>query len=122
MELCDQLLTGSTDAEAWEKAVMMVEVAVEEGGCSQTDGGDEVLYGRAGLLWGLMNFEKLMDKHGQGRRGVRGGDGGVERLVRGIVEAGRRGRGLLRREGGVDVKGHENALMWTWHGKMYLGA
>ena len=104
------------DEGKWEKAMITLEFAVRIACESDENGVDEVLYGRAGLLWALLNLKKLDPKvRERMQQWVDGGDI-VRVLVQKIIDAGRRGRIKAKKEHNCD------ALMWEWHDKMYLGA
>ncbi|KAA8902241.1 hypothetical protein FN846DRAFT_955672 [Sphaerosporella brunnea] len=112
-----QLLSLGDDAEEWEKAMVTLGSAVQAACESDEVGGDEVLYGRAGLLWAIMNFQKL---GGRAEEGVKQwGPDIVPTIVRKIIESGTK-RTLQYMEATGDH--NEGVLMWEWHGKMYLGA
>jgi len=108
--------SDNEDDSRCEKAIVTLGFAVRIARASDRDGGDEVLYGRAGLLWALLNLEKLHPKAGERIRGWADGDDVIGILVRRIIDAGRRGRVTAKKEYNVDT------LMWEWHDSMYLGA
>lgn len=73
-------------------------------------GGDEVLFGRAGLLWAILNIrEHRLDD--QTRAALQPIFDAVPNLIDAMVDAGRQGR-----KDYVDKNGSEEALplMWTW--------
>lgn len=74
------------------------------------DDGCEVLYGRAGLLYGLLRLRK--------NELVSVGD--LELVITSIMTRGRFGASVYR----DSIPNHQQspALMWSWHGKRYLGA
>ncbi|KAJ0414854.1 hypothetical protein BJY00DRAFT_18564 [Aspergillus carlsbadensis] len=89
-------------------------------------GADEVLFGRAGLLWMLLNVRRW-EEQGEGvfdekQRAVLGGalgDDTVGRLVEVIVRAGREGgvecRKILEKKGeSLTGDEEEMPLMWVW--------
>ncbi|KAE8350996.1 putative lanthionine synthetase C family protein [Aspergillus coremiiformis] len=86
---------------------------------NQIMGGDELLYGRPGLLWSILNlrfsnFDKATSKRLQPVF-----DAGP-RIVDVIVDAGRQGR-----KDYIQIYGEKGALplMWSWkEGRFYLGA
>ncbi|RHZ55223.1 lanthionine synthetase C family protein [Aspergillus thermomutatus] len=82
-------------------------------------GGDEVLYGRAGLLWSILNMRvlRLDEKSTEALNPV---FESVPQLIEVIVEAGRRGfRDYVQAHGNSDAL----PLMWTWkEGRYGLGA
>jgi hypothetical protein len=84
-------------------------------------GGDEVLYGRAGLLFALLNLRtlapELRDESVKEMLKISFAD--IPKLVNVIVETGLRGS-----EDYKSVHGSQEALplMWPWHEKFYVGA
>lgn len=113
VELLQQMHSKKFDKDITMKAITTLRHAVKEATEVDDDGGDEVLYGRAGLLWALLNLRKE-----KAERNVAWipddilGDDLISYIVMAILEAGRRGKGKFGVEG----------LMWEWHGKGYLGA
>lgn len=84
---------------------------------SEDDSGDEVLYGRVGMLWTLLNVNaaaKRAQKQDLPELQQFREDAAVKSLVDKIIAAGRRGA-----EG---FEGRSLPLMWEWHYKYYLGA
>lgn len=73
-------------------------------------GGDEVLYGRAGLLWAILNIRNhVFDQ--DTRAALRPIFEAVPKLVDAIVEAGKQGaRDFVKRYGAKDAF----PLMWPW--------
>jgi len=118
---CSQLLRGDEAEERWDKSMVTLENAVTNAIQSDADGGDEVLYGRAGLLWGLLNFQALRKKQRENGSATEYVDREdlVAGLVGKIIDAGRRGRKKYQEATDQRV---DKVLMWEWHGKMYLGA
>ncbi|KAK0473355.1 lanthionine synthetase C-like protein [Armillaria novae-zelandiae] len=74
------------------------------------DDGCEVLYGRAGLLYGLLRLRK--------NDLVSVGD--IELVISSIMTRGRFGASVYRDS--IPNQQQSPALMWSWHGKRYLGA
>ncbi|KAK0199885.1 hypothetical protein DFS33DRAFT_1365590 [Desarmillaria ectypa] len=74
------------------------------------DDGCEVLYGRAGLLYGLLRLRKY--------ELVSAKD--IELVVSSIMTRGRFGASVYRDS--IPNKQQSPALMWSWYGKRYLGA
>lgn len=90
-----------------------------------TDEGCEVLYGRAGLLYALSYLRNATQNYGPQERVPLENlisDTTISRLVDSIVFRGKRGAHFLslgfRGSGAVNLP----PLMWSWHGKRYLGA
>ncbi|KAJ7139031.1 hypothetical protein C8R44DRAFT_693432 [Mycena epipterygia] len=97
---------------------------------SDDDDGCEALYGRAGLLYALLRLRSAS------RRKTVSGDSGladlvnttaalsseenIKLLVQSIVLRGESGAAVYAAE--LAGKGSSPPLMWTWHGKRYLGA
>lgn len=74
------------------------------------DDGCEVLYGRAGLLYGLLRLRK--------NDLVSVGD--IELVISSIMTRGRFGVSVY--QDNIPNQQQSPALMWSWHGKRYLGA
>lgn len=91
-DLTVQIVRGATRA------------AIKIGG---DEGNDEVLYGRAGLIWALMTLQQWEVDLGFDI------DATLRELVARIIEAG---------QTGAKRYGVKEGLMWEWHGKAYLGA
>ncbi|KAF5340392.1 hypothetical protein D9611_007818 [Ephemerocybe angulata] len=118
----------------WDASVRLLwdalgRVGVEDGVGDEGDGGSEVLYGRAGFLYGLLYLRKALEglEVGPGeesseerRQVVREltGDGNLTRVADVIVQRGRVGARRYAKEVGED---RAPPLMWRWHGKAYLG-
>ncbi|KAF7597487.1 LanC-like protein 2 [Aspergillus hancockii] len=83
----------------------------------ETTGGDEFIYGRAGLLWSILNL-RLQKFQGDAQKHLQRVFDAVPDLVDVIIDAGRQGRKDYIKE-----HGEEEALplMWSWK-KFYLGA
>jgi hypothetical protein len=86
---------------------------------NQNMGGDEVLYGRAGLLWSILNIRVLSldEKSTQALKPI---FESVPHLIKVIVDAGRQGhRDYVQAYGNTDAL----PLMWTYkEGRYGLGA
>lgn len=112
--------------ENWRSAKEYLEYTVDStlsNPNDNTDDGSEVLYGRAGLLYALLYLRNAIQDYGQQQRTSLENlisDTTISRLVDSIVSRGKRGAHLLSLRNG----GGENLppLMWSWHGKQYLGA
>jgi hypothetical protein len=90
-----------------------------------TDDGCEILYGRAGLLYTLLYLRKAVRDYGQHERAPLENlisDATISRLVDSIVFRGKRGAHLLSLEFSGSGTVSLPPLMWSWHGKRYLGA
>ena len=91
-----------------------------------TDDGCEVLYGRAGLLYALLYLRNSIQDNGQQERTPLENlisDTTISRLVDCIVFRGKRGANHLSLGfGGSSSAVNIPPLMWSWHGKRYLGA
>jgi len=90
-----------------------------------TDEGCEVLYGRAGLLYALSYLRNAIRDYGQQERAPLEdliSDTTISRLVESIVSRGKRGAHFLSLEFGGSGAVNLPPLMWSWHGKRYLGA
>ncbi|PGH12191.1 hypothetical protein AJ80_06811 [Polytolypa hystricis UAMH7299] len=92
-----------------------VNIAIEEG---QQLGGDEALYGRAGLLWAVLNLRKLRFDAAS-REALEPVFDAIPKLVGNII-----GAGILGAQEYLEMYGESSALplMWPWHGKYYAGA
>lgn len=90
-----------------------------------TPGNDcEVLFCRAGLLYALLALRRATRRAGVAPAKIEGlaeitADDVLQRLVDDIVARGRVGAVEYAR--GVDGRGKLPGLMWSWHGKRYLG-
>ncbi|KAF7164233.1 hypothetical protein CNMCM6106_000814 [Aspergillus hiratsukae] len=86
---------------------------------NQNMGGDEVLYGRAGLLWSILNM-RVLSLDEKSTKALKPVFESVPHLIKVIVEAGRQGY-----EDYVQAYGKSDALplMWTYkEGRYGLGA
>lgn len=99
-----------------------VEVAIED---KDNVSADEILYGRAGLLWAMLNLEvwhngnpgRIADEERQDLEKVVGMSL-VDKVFGNIIEAGDAGATMFE-----DISRQtELPLLWKWHGKLYLGA
>ncbi|KAG9017683.1 hypothetical protein FRB90_000273 [Tulasnella sp. 427] len=108
---------------AWNGAIINFKAAVDLAIKDTQLGGDEVLYGKAGLLWGMLNVRAALAE-GLGQERNREeleefiNDDSIRDLVENIVEDGKAGAEDYKAEYGRE--GPE--LAWPWHGKYYLGA
>lgn len=127
---------GGTDRS--RAAAILVREAIEfavDGNDPKDDGGCEVLYGRAGLLYATLFLRSVISdrkRHAQRQLPTDAfvlileqlcHEQNVGALVDEIIARGRRGAKLFARE----ARGHDQeelnapALMWSWHSKRYLG-
>ncbi|KAF8908178.1 hypothetical protein CPB84DRAFT_1674366 [Gymnopilus junonius] len=84
----------------------------------------EVLYGRAGLLYALLYLRKAIKGKPQQQITLLEGltsDSNLARVVDSIVSRGKHGAFSLSSEFRPDDGPRLPPLMWTWHGKRYLG-
>ena len=114
-----------------------INAALEHDRHIRSGGGCEVLYGRAGLLWTLINLRRLCDDAHLGTSRRRGSGGGrrsvmlrklaeyvrdevLQVLVDMIVSAGKKGAEMYEEQYGERPVGMR--LIWNWHDAWYLGA
>ncbi|KZT02775.1 uncharacterized protein LAESUDRAFT_388250 [Laetiporus sulphureus 93-53] len=108
-----------------------VEAALDE---RLDDDGCEVLYGRAGLLYALLLLRSALNSFvGSELRNEREGspirqtvehlcaDQNIQALVNDIVKRGKVGAEEYKEQLDVDERGRGPPLMWSWHGKRYVG-
>ncbi|KAI5122000.1 hypothetical protein M0805_001832 [Coniferiporia weirii] len=114
-----------TAGDHWTAATKTLQIAVQVAVEDDSLGGDEVLYGRAGLLWAMLNLRSWLEVDGLASerkddltRIVGSQVSVIEELVDEIMEAGDSGAQLYERSGADTGL----PLMWQWHGKYYLGA
>ncbi|KAG7095075.1 hypothetical protein E1B28_005864 [Marasmius oreades] len=100
-----------------------------------SDDGSEVLYGRAGFLYGLLFLRSLISRRastGTSKSAEEGttaleklvSDSSLSIVIQSIIQRGRVGAELYASETS-SVRGPSGCvppLMWSWHGKRYLGA
>ena len=92
---------------------------------SNKEDGCEVLYGRAGLLYALLYIRKSFQGRPRQEQALVGdisSDQILASLVDSIMTRGKHGGFLLSSEFRTGDFAHLPPLMWTWHGKRYLGA
>ena len=121
---CDRTANRISGQDEWSKAVEMIKRAVSYAAADDSIGGDEVLYGRAGLLWAMLNLKTWLDSR-DGRLSVERqdldnimGDNRLEVIFDEIIKAGDTSAELYKKASGESMM----PLMWPWHGKYYLGA
>lgn len=120
----------------WDAAISTIRNAVNMAIIDETLGGDEVLYVKAGLLWGMLNLHYLSTQiksgHNKGASGK-----GLDKKLQEIREiSGTKAinsvfnrilrSGIAEAQGFKDIyestKSLSPPLMWSWHGKYYVGA
>ncbi|KKZ61981.1 hypothetical protein EMCG_03538 [[Emmonsia] crescens] len=113
------VVTGSTFQRAASLDIDILQSATESAIKQGTIlGGDEALYGRAGLLWALLQIRQRCNDE-ENTAALTPVFTMIPRLVTVIIETGRVGsRDYRHLYGGQDVL----PLMWPWHDKYYLGA
>lgn len=116
--------------ELWEAATstlrQAVSVALDLESVEDGPGATEVLYGRAGLLWAILNLRQLLsnlDAETTKMPRLRSlstliSSQVVRELVDGLISAGKKGKVKFEEQYGEDGM----PLMWEWHDKFYLGA
>ncbi|KAJ7198809.1 hypothetical protein GGX14DRAFT_468927 [Mycena pura] len=128
-------LSTTPFAESWTSCAQLIQsvttltLSEDRGQNSPPDDGCEVLYGRAGLLYALLRLRAASRRviHPGGPassellttvRALSTKDT-IKNLVEAIIRRGESGASLYTAElaGGVAPP-----LMWSWHGKRYLGA
>ncbi|KAH9949671.1 hypothetical protein B0H21DRAFT_777121 [Amylocystis lapponica] len=131
LTLVCQLRSHAQDAEtpstAWEGCAQLLDGALQVAAQEDVDeDGCEVLYGRAGLLYALLYLRSELASAGaaRGRDAIAQlcGDANVQALVDDIVARGELGAESYRGELEGDERRVAPPLMWSWHGKRYLGA
>ncbi|KAF9554810.1 Lanthionine synthetase C-like protein [Agrocybe pediades] len=88
---------------------------------SNKEDGCEVLYGRAGLLYALLYLRKAFQGKDETSVHDLTSDKVLSSLVDSIMTRGKHGGFLLSSEFRTGDFAHLPPLMWTWHGKRYLG-
>lgn len=135
IELLRQIHFKASSMSIWESCLKTLRQAVSVAISDDSLGGDDVLYGRAGLLWAMLALRNCFQE-GKGDEGHRSdileivNDDFIRSMVVKTVDAGQRGADafeheyphewhvLLRHMGSTSSR----PLMWPWHGKIYLGA
>lgn len=121
---------GIGEDDDWKKAIKSLKHAVN-GSIEAEDsygGKDELLYGRAGLLWAMLNLQLWANENAteraflaEGRkhdlRSIAGADL-VEEVFTEIVESGDAGAQVAQSERNM----FGLPMIWKWHGTLYLGA
>ena len=116
----------SEDDDTWVIAMGTMNKALRVAVEDDTLGGDEILYGRAGLLWSILNLHQWLDggievpSNRKNDIAKIADDVSIKELVDKIIEAGKAGAKVYAREVGED--NYKFPLMWKWHGSYYLGA
>ncbi|KDR70227.1 hypothetical protein GALMADRAFT_892453 [Galerina marginata CBS 339.88] len=126
------LTSGGSTANGWDAAKSYLENTIDQvlaedaddNSSSDVDDSCEVLYGRAGLLYALLYLRKEI--HGKPLGEITPlerltSDTSLSGLVNAIMTRGKHGAALL--SSGVRASHNQGLppLMWTWHGKRYLG-
>jgi hypothetical protein len=97
-----------------------------------TDDGCEVLYGRAGLLYALLRLRSASDRNSSASTSARPpintalqtlvANPVLSQLVDVIIQRGKNGSAAYAAElASAGVRLSASPLMWSWHGKRYLG-
>ncbi|KAF9261129.1 Lanthionine synthetase C-like protein [Marasmius fiardii PR-910] len=102
---------------------------------SNSDDGSEVLYGRAGFLYGLLYLRKSVHRRSSTGRNESAeeelialeklvSDHSLSIVIRSVIHRGRVGAELYASEtpSARETSVRVPPLMWSWHGKRYLGA
>ncbi|OBZ77248.1 LanC-like protein 2 [Grifola frondosa] len=122
--------------ETWDECVQLLDNTVQVALDEQVGGGGcEVLYGRAGLLYALLFLRAELSAartalaqtpHDRDRviaSVIRlSSDANISALVNDIIQRGITGAKLYKDELDDEEKALAPPLMWSWHGKRYLGA
>lgn len=128
----------------WKEDVALMSRAVDVALFDEELGGDEVLYGRAGLLWALLNLRahlatdfneiskskqadlmSILRLSHQSTRSQIESQGGescdevIAEIVDVLINAGIAGAAIYKKSTGDTAA---LPLMWPWHGKFYIGA
>lgn len=94
------------------------------------DDGCEVLYGRAGMLYALMYLRKALHNVQRVPQALRNdfaqlydvtSDTTIQKLVDSIISRGKHGAYVMASEYRVQDVDRLPPLMWSWHGKRYIG-
>ncbi|KAL5514355.1 hypothetical protein ACEPAG_2443 [Sanghuangporus baumii] len=114
---------NTTDDKDWAATIQTLGNAVKTATEDQSLGGDEVLYGRAGLLWAMLNLQTWASARGVPRQMEEDiaqavNPKTIEQVIGRISEAGKLGARWYGRNYGEEPL----PLMWFWHDKFYLGA
>ncbi|KIM86630.1 hypothetical protein PILCRDRAFT_310248 [Piloderma croceum F 1598] len=110
-------------------AALQLALALEH---TATDDGCEVLYGRAGLLYALLRLRSTSDRNSSASTSARPPinpavqtlvtNTVLTQLVDAIIQRGKNGSAAYAAElASASVRVTASPLMWTWHGKRYLG-
>ncbi|KAJ6567571.1 hypothetical protein DFH09DRAFT_1155795 [Mycena vulgaris] len=128
--------TTRSIGDSWTSCAQVVQsatkmaVSEDQRGDSSDDGGCEVLYGRAGLLYALLRLRSASRRavHLGGsssdelvaKIAVLSSEDNIQLLVQSIIYRGELGAAVYAAE--LAGKLPAPPLMWTWHGKRYMGA
>lgn len=112
--------SGNVHHRVHQRDILAIRAAMDVALQQGTDiGGDELLYGRVGLLHALLNIRNLQldDESKEALEKLAFKD--ISQLVDHIVNSGKLGaRDYLKPHGEQESM----PLMWPWHGKYYTGA
>ncbi|CAL1710767.1 unnamed protein product [Somion occarium] len=125
---------GEIKSETWEPCIGLVTDALYFAINEELDAlgdGCEVLYGRAGLLYALLRLRDEVGKLALSKEQLAqpvveailavSADASIRSLVDDIVARGIEGAGSYAEELHSDERRLAPPLMWSWHGKRYLG-
>jgi hypothetical protein len=113
---------GAISDSAFDASLATLVNAVDTAITETRGGGDEVLYGRAGLLWAMLNIRKCIREH-MGQEGRRHqlhavvNSESIEKVVNRIIETGKATADAIT----TGTADEEAPLCWHWHDKIYLG-
>lgn len=123
LEIFRQTFGPDSSGDSWDVAVSTLDHFVAVARRGDGPGADEVLYGRAGLLWGMLNLRKALEKgdlnetkRTEIERIVN--EQAIADVVSRIVETGKAGAQAFAKQYGEDAF----PLIWDWQGTYYLGA
>lgn len=107
----------------WAAAIQTLQNAITTAATDNSLGGDEVLYGRAGLLWAMLNLQTWVtapDVPKQLEQDLAAvvNSKTIEQVIARIIEAGKAGAKWYARNYGEEPW----PLMWPWHDSFYVGA
>ncbi|KAJ7621113.1 hypothetical protein FB45DRAFT_134767 [Roridomyces roridus] len=114
--------SGTSCAQLIQSAVTMAlseERHLDQG---DQDGGCEVLYGRAGLLYSLLRLRATATSDLPNAIAALCSDETIGLVVESIIHRGEKGAALYAQDLAGRIPAPSPSLMWTWHRKRYLGA
>ncbi|TDL19620.1 hypothetical protein BD410DRAFT_830241 [Rickenella mellea] len=126
VEVFTDLVYPPGSAAVWKTSLTTVKNSIRVASHDFHTGGDEVLYGRAGMLWGMLNLVRWADRNSKEPDQVRRLELAsivdahtLSKVIGRIIDIGKAGStAFIRKEGSEESL----PLMWEWHGKYYLGA